>query len=121
MQQLIDLETELHTSATRANTVRLNELLHDAFVEIGYSGTVYAKGDIIDSLVGEGPIDYTIWSDCFECCFLNDDLVQLVYREARKDKDGSLSRRALRSSLWQREQGKWQIRFHQATPVSGFD
>ncbi len=48
------------------------------------------------------------------------DLVQVMYKEARMDAQGLLSRHAIRTSIWQKELDKWQVKFHQATPVSSF-
>lgn len=38
---VVNLEIELHSPAVRRNITRLEELLHDEFIEIGRSGVIY--------------------------------------------------------------------------------
>ena len=47
---LFELERELLRQEVRTNAARLAELLDDEFFEIGASGTVWTKREIIDAL-----------------------------------------------------------------------
>jgi len=120
MEQLRKLEVELHQFETRSNHSRIDQLIHSSFSEIGYSGIVYSKEDILDSLLNEVDSTYTVWSQDYQFIELAKDLVQVMYKEAHMDAQGILSRHAIRTSLWQKELDKWQVKFHQATPVSSF-
>ena len=115
-----NLEIELHQFETRTDKSRIEALIHRDFLEIGYSGKTYSKSDIINSLLAETPSKYSVWSQDFITKMLTEDLVQLVYKEAQMNEHGQLSRFALRTSIWQRAQGAWQVIFHQATPTSEF-
>ena len=121
MKEIQQLEVELHQFTTRSNADRLNQLIHEDFFEIGYSGTQYAKVDIMNSLVQEEQPEYSVWSQDFEFVDLAENLVQVIYKEAQMDKAGHLSRHAIRTSIWKKEHGRWQVQFHQATPISGFE
>ena len=46
MQKFIDLEKELLIDEIRMSREKLNELLHDDFMEITQSGTTYKKLDV---------------------------------------------------------------------------
>jgi len=52
-EELIKLEKELHDPAVRKSKKRLGELLHESFVEIGRSGEIYNRADILASLDAE--------------------------------------------------------------------
>jgi hypothetical protein len=120
MKLLRSLEIELHQFETRSNLPRINQLIHSSFREIGYSGNIYSKSEILDSLLNEIQPTYSVWSQDYQFIELSEEMVQVMYKEARIDAQGKLSRHAIRTSIWQNVSGCWQIRFHQATPVSGF-
>ena len=120
MKLLRSLEIELHQFETRSNLSRINQLIHSSFREIGYSGNTYSKREILDSLLNEVQSTYSVWSQDYQFIELSEEMVQVMYKEARMDAQGKLSRHAIRTSIWQNVSGCWQIRFHQATPVSGF-
>lgn len=114
------LEVELHRPAARRSAARLSQLLHEDFREIGRSGTVFSKADILVRLPAEAqPAD--VVSDCFELRELGADLALLTYRSAHRQADGSLHRFTWRSSLWQRGEQGWQMSFHQGTPTDPFE
>lgn len=121
MREIQLLEVELQQFATRSNADRINQLIHEDFFEIGYSGTQYNKTDIMNSLLQEKAPEYSVWSQNFEFVELAENLVQVIYKEAQMDKAGHLSRHAIRTSIWKKVQGHWQVQFHQATPISSFE
>jgi hypothetical protein len=51
---------------------------------------------------------------------LDENFALLTYKSAHVDANGELSRHTLRSSLWQKMESRWQMRFHQATPTDAF-
>ncbi|MDF1624341.1 MAG: nuclear transport factor 2 family protein [Pseudohongiella nitratireducens] len=118
LSELKALEKELHQAGVRKSAHRLAALLHDSFTEIGRSGQIFTKQEIIDALSSEKETD--VWSQDYSCQQINDDLYLLTYRCARVRSDGSLNRYSHRSSLWQRINGEWQMRFHQGTPTEAF-
>ena len=113
------LEMELHQSESRTNPQRLQQLLHEDFVEIGRSGTRYDRPAIISMMLTEPNAD-TIWSQDYQATRLGDLLVLLTYRTVLIDVEGHAHRHSWRSSLWQYSDGNWRIRFHQGTPAPPF-
>ena len=116
---LHDLEVALHQPNIWADTDRLDELLHDSFLEFGRSGRSYNKADILRELPLRKPSD-TLWSQDFSVADIADGVALLTYRSADVDANGEMSRFTLRASLWQRTARGWQMRFHQGTPTDAF-
>ena len=117
--ELRALEQALHRPAVRAVRSRMDALLHPDFVDFGRSGTVWTREATLDEFSGagaaaEGP---TIHAQDFQLRRLDGHLALLTYRSAHVDSEGRHHRWSLRSSLWQREAGGWQLRFHQGTPT----
>jgi len=107
------LERQLHSSEVRVNSAKLEGLLHDAFKEIGRSGQVYDKSDVLDKLsVTE---DYfEIISEKFQFMTLSDTIILVTYRSYQLNKRIK-SHNTMRSSMWVSEQDRWKIIFHQGT------
>ena len=116
---LMRLERELHDSSVRKNAERLDQLLHDSFVEIGRSGEMYDKAGILSSLETEST--YVVWSQDYESQIISDRLVLLIYRSAHVESENVLSRFSRRSSLWEKVGDRWKLRYHQGTPTSAFE
>jgi len=117
---LRDLEIELHQFSARSDPERLDELLHASFIEFGRSGKRYDKAGIIELLSTEADHGIAPWSQDYVLSELTDELAQITYRSAHINDAGELSQHTLRSSLWQKTDGKWQVRFHQGTPTEAF-
>jgi hypothetical protein len=117
LRKLRDLEVALHQRLTRGDAVRLRELLHPRFREIGRSGREYSRDDVLAELVDQ-PQACEILSEDYRLDQLSERLALLTYRSAHVAADGALERHSLRSSLWElTEGGGWQLRFHQGTPT----
>ncbi|MCM2476860.1 DUF4440 domain-containing protein [Rhizobium sp. CG5] len=110
------LEEALHRPEIRRSREAVEELLAEGFFEIGASGTVYQRGDMVDHLVREGDNadDWDLHTDAYSLVSISGDAVLLTYRTRRKKSDGS-ERHVLRSSIWKHTGAKWQMLFHQGT------
>lgn len=116
LETLTDLETELFAPDARRSSVRLEALLHPAFFEIGRSGHVHTRDDVLAALAKEqGPLG--IQARDFALQPLAEDVLLLTYRSAQTSTTGALERHALRASIWKCSSDGWQIVFHQATPT----
>jgi hypothetical protein len=111
---LFDLEQQLLQPSTRRDPAALTSLLADDFREFGSSGRVYTRQQIIDLLAAESPRHITL-SDPL-CRQLSEDTALLTYRSTRTTALKAASH-ALRSSLWVRRDDRWQMIFHQGTPI----
>jgi hypothetical protein len=111
---LFHLEEQLLQHSTRRDATALTSLLAEDFREFGSSGRIYTRQQIIDELAAESPRTITL-SDPL-CQQLADNLALLTYRSARTIPLKAASH-ALRSSLWVYRATRWQMIFHQGTPI----
>jgi hypothetical protein len=114
------LEVQLHQPAMRNDANTVGELLHDDFEEIGCSGRHYDKPQTVAALKLERD-QPQIFAEEFKLLTIADGIVLLRYKSFQRDADGSIICRAERSSIWlqssQESGGRWQMRFHQGTPI----
>ena len=108
-EQVIALERSLLDDTTRADTAAVAALLHPQWSEVGRSGRLWTRAEMLD---GIGPVDTVVTLDVVTCQRVGDDAMLLVWRGV--DDEGS----TLRSSLWVRSSGHWQQLFHQGTRES---
>jgi hypothetical protein len=108
-QELRALEESLLQPDVRKSD-RLSDLLADEFVEFAASGRTYTKPEIVEALAQESRAVQTT-SD-FEVKMLAPTIALLTYRIARQ---ATPPVHTLRTSVWKRKKGQWQMIFHQAT------
>lgn len=113
---LRELEASLLTNAVRKNATRVAELLADEFCEFGRSGTVYSKAEILNLLADEE--DAHVEMKEFVCRMVGEGTALVTYRSERRVQGAEMTA-ALRSSLWVLRAGRWQMVFHQGTPLAG--
>jgi hypothetical protein len=113
------LETNLHRLETRMSPQQVSDLLADEFLEYGKSGRVFNKQSTVDALAGEGKSasDSVPQVADFSATSLSGDVVLVTYRSVRVADEATMSAETLRSSIWKRRSGRWQMVFHQGTPV----
>jgi hypothetical protein len=116
LKTLTDHETELFDPDTRRNRGRLEALLHPLFFEIGRSGRVHTRDEVLTQLPNERE-PAAIRGHGFALHTLSEDVMLLTYQSAQAASSGALERHTLRASVWRRSPSGWQIVFHQATPM----
>ncbi|MEO1114806.1 MAG: DUF4440 domain-containing protein [Pseudomonadota bacterium] len=119
-QQLFrSLEQQLLEPAVRSSRTLVSNLLADDFIEFGSSGRVYDKSVTVDALALESDQEtsYRLEVSDFSARQLAVDTVLVTYRCLRQETKSSNPRNTLRSSIWQRIDGRWQMSFHQGTII----
>ena len=111
--QLRHLEEQLLQSEVRASTERVDALLADDFVELGSSGQVFGKKQIVEALRMETPTKRSLSQ--FASTLLSDNIALVTYRATRAANAGEKTVTTLRSSIWRLSNGQWQMVFHQGT------
>lgn len=111
-EQILYLEKQLMTYDYN----ELNEYLADDFIEYGSSGNIFDKSAQLDAVRDDKTVTHSIKYTVtdFNIKLLAEDLVLATYRSLRHN-DRKL---VLRSSIWKKVLGKWQMIFHQGTPTS---
>ncbi|NTF42568.1 hypothetical protein A6U86_15610 [Rhizobium sp. AC27/96] len=118
LEEIRRLEEMLHRPEIRQSPKAVAELLAEGFVEFGSSGTIYDDRDeLIAGLAAERvePASQPIIACDYAFRSISPDAVLVTYRSIAAAMGDSPSRHALRSSIWQRIDGRWQMIFHQGT------
>ncbi|KRE78361.1 ribonuclease HI family protein [Arthrobacter sp. Soil763] len=102
------LERELLLPGTRSDLGRTSVLLHPDFTEIGSSGRLWSRDEMLMALEGNpgSPAELELLS----ADRVGDSSVLLTYRTHTR------AGAVLRSSLWVLDGAQWRLRFHQGTP-----
>jgi ribonuclease HI len=111
---LRELELSHLIPSVRADREQLSSILHESFTEIGASGTLWTREAVLEHVSAEPEIQRTM--DQFECTQLCEGVVLTTYRVTRTDQNGTQTQ-SRRSSIWQKVQDAWKLRFHQGTPL----
>ena len=109
------LEELLLSNAVRKNRAQLSALLADDFREIGSSGRIFSRAEMLEELQAES-IHRSVTLTDFACSMLSDALALVTYRTVRNTPEAPPVA-ALRSSLWGFRDDRWQVLFHQGTKV----
>jgi hypothetical protein len=111
------LEERLLQVYIRKSEKEVASLLADEFIELGSSGRVYDKQQTIESLQNkpqEAILQMAIAD--FNISVLAAGVILVTYRIISTS--GEASRNSLRSSIWKLIGDRWQIVFHQGTPIN---
>ena len=101
------LERELLLPETRSDLGRTGVLLHPDFTEIGSSGRLWTRDEMMMALEDDPGVPAEL--ELLAADRLSADAVLLTYRSHTR------SGTALRSSLWVLDGVQWRLRFHQGT------
>jgi hypothetical protein len=111
---LRELEERLLRPETRRDAEALSKLLADDFREVGASGRIYDKAEILQTLPDEAPAESYVISD-FIASELDIYVAMVSYRLETRHAGDEAPRRTIRTSLWRLAEGGWQMFFHQGT------
>lgn len=106
-ERVVELERSLLTDAVRADPSRVAALLHPDWCEIGASGRIWRRAELLSSI---GPLAEPTDLELIEAQRPATDQVLLLWRAV------SDARSTLRSSVWVRSDNDWVQRFQQGTP-----
>jgi hypothetical protein len=106
-------EEALIDPAVRRDRARVSAMLAEDFVEIGSSGRVWSRDQILH-LMSTEKLDPPVIED-FLCRAIATDVVLVCYTTVPTDAATGQCSIVLRSSLWTNVSGVWLLRFHQGT------
>jgi hypothetical protein len=112
---LRQLEERLLQTNVRKSAEEVSELLASEFIEFGSSGRIFDKQQIIASLQMESTVRRSLVD--FKTWILAPAVVLVTYRAIRQGAPGEQPIYSLRSSIWRLIDGRWQMVFHQGTPL----
>jgi hypothetical protein len=109
------LELELLNLITNRSWDALALLLGDDLIEFTPSGRVFDKPSLLVALAdSEATWSDSVYDDV-RLVMLASDVALLTYRHEARCNGAKV--RSLRSSIWRRADDRWQIVFHQGTPL----
>ena len=111
--ELKRLELLLMDPAVRRERERVAGLLAEDFVEFGSSGRVWTRESTLELLTTESYTPPEV--EAFKCRMLGENVALVTYRARRANMATGEWTVTLRSSIWTRVSGNWQMRFHQGT------
>ena len=98
----------------------LSCLLDDDFSEIGQSGIVWNKEQVMnhfDNLKSgcENNNEIVMLDEQFK--LISEEIILLTYKTKKTNLSTKFATYSLRSSLWKKQNDRWVMLFHQGTPV----
>ncbi len=121
MSQSLSTELEIHSlelSLLRPearDSDNAAQLLADDFVEFSSSGHMFSKAQVIESLKTDPMAPRSV--DDMRVKLLTADIALVTYRAYYNQQPAAAG--SLRSSVWMRRDGRWQMVFHQGTLCPG--
>ena len=106
-EHIRSLEERHLKPAIRSSKEEMDKILADEFTEIGSSGRMFDKEDCMNRDLSQDDLSM----HQFNMQEVAADIVLTTYYLINK----TLGRHTLRSSLWKRIDGRWQLYFHQGT------
>ncbi|WP_210439836.1 ribonuclease HI family protein [Nocardioides xinjiangensis] len=104
-EHVVAMERALLGDELRSDPAAVAALLHPDWREIGRSGRLWTRDEVLESIGPIEPVDVEVVS----VDRLGPDTILLLWRTSTAE------RSTLRSSLWLRTGGQWRARFHQGT------
>ena len=108
-------ETALWQEATRFDDAWMDDILAPEFTELGRSGRRYARAEMFLQNTNPDPIRARLPLPDFRVRAIGPDTMLVTYTSDVTYPTGR--ERANRASVWTRASGRWQITFHQGTPI----
>ena len=104
------------THEVRHSHQRMADLLSNDFIEIASSGRAYNKRQVLDALRNELPARRSLTA--FKMTPLADNVVLVTYQAVKHVQGVAESEKSQRCSIWKFVEQRWQIVFHQGTPIT---
>jgi hypothetical protein len=116
-EQLIAKEMDIVAAQKRRDFSAVEAVLADGFHEIGSSGRLFSKSEVLDAIQEVQIIDYAF--EQFKLLPIDKGWVIVTYLATVKriHQGKEHWNRAYRSSIWMERDGSWLVVFHQATPL----
>ena len=94
---------------------KAGDFIADDFAEFGSNGRMFNKSDALALM--KRNIVRALKMGEFTVRELSPDIALVTYRVRSQGFGGAPGRLSVRSSIWVKRNGKWQITFHQATVI----
>lgn len=110
------LESRLIDAEVRQSRPELEALLASGFREIGTSGRLTTRAQVLASLAAPGQVAFEI--ENLECLPLGDHAALVTYRATARRTDTGQTSRSARATVWTLTDAGWQAVFHQGSRIA---
>ncbi|GGI88327.1 nuclear transport factor 2 family protein [Legionella impletisoli] len=93
----------------------LQQLIDDDFMEMGQSGQIYNKNEVVAWLNRQSQSLREGFQ--FQVKQISEEVLLLTYLSRIKTQGADEAKHAFRSSIWRNQGEQWRMVFHQATPI----
>jgi len=107
------LEESMWRDETRYDRAYMNAVLHPDFAEVGRSGRVFSRDEVLDMPMV--PINVQIPRETFSVAEIAPAVALVSYETVPVD---SMHGAAHRASVWVGDGSRWLLRYHQGTPAA---
>lgn len=114
IEALVELERSLTDPEVRASRVQLERVFADEFVEFETSGAMLRRSQVLDILPSQPMVERHMLRPKVD--WLSPHAAHVTSLRQVVAADGTIAH-SLRSSIWKRKDGRWQLAFHQSTPT----
>lgn len=104
-EHVVAMERALLSDEVRSDPAAVAALLHADWAEVGRSGRLWTREEVLAEIGPIEPVDVEVLSTSR----VGEDAILLLWRTSTAE------RSTLRSTLWVRTGGQWRARFHQGT------
>jgi hypothetical protein len=101
----------------RSNSVELDRLIADEFVEVSANGNTFGKAEVMSSLPDEDRVHFEALD--MKVKMLSQAVGLVTYEAVRTS--GESFRRSKRTSIWVKTGDQWQMVYHQGTSIKEAD
>jgi hypothetical protein len=120
-QQLREREESHLRFESRSRPQAMTNLLADEFVEFGSSGRIIDRAAVIDALSNPEQEPFQFCIEAFAARRIGERAALTTYKLSTRSPSEDNARTTLRSSIWVQRAGRWQMIFHQGTPVAEYE
>lgn len=110
---LEELELTLLSPPGRTDKAVLAKLISDEFTEVGASGAIFGKREVLAALPTEAGVSFH--ATHLQVKLLSPTVGLVSYVVTRRS--GAQSAASKRCSIWQLNQDQWQLVYHQGTTI----
>jgi glyoxylase I family protein len=116
--QLIEREQSIVAAHQRGDVEAVETVLAEGFYEIGSSGRLFSKAEILQASTQIKILEYSF--ERFRVFSVDEQhaIVTYVARTRRRYQGVESTTRTYRSSMWKLAEGQWRLIFHQGTPLA---
>lgn len=112
---ILKREEELQKPEVRKSVERLEDIISDDLIEIGSSGEMYTKKDVLVNLPNAPTLKFVMTE--FKITEITPNIVQTFFKTEKTVVETGATSYSMRSTMWKNENGTWRMIFHQGTPV----